>query len=349
MTNKLIILLISSISLLISTSVLAELPKWQHYLLPIKSELRGSGATNKTLWVVGDKNAVFISKDNGTSWRDISPTMKITASDDKTLEYNFRDIEVFNDTTAIVMSVGSGAESTLQITRNQGKTWQILRTNKEAKGFYDSIGFWDEQNGVMVGDPINGHFVIELTKDQGKTWSRIPIDKLPTITEKEAAFAASGNTLIVGKMGEIWLATGGLSASVYHSTDFGQTWTKSSVALENTTETSGGYALGLNSQQEVFVLGGNYLKRDGHYNNMATLINNEWQVVESGGNGLRTAMSCVHNICISTGKRSSDISLDNGKSWQVFSNQGFYTLTSNDKNVLAAGSAGKVAVLVVKD
>jgi len=347
MTNKLIISLISSISLLIATSVLAELPKWQHYQLPIKSELRGSGATEKTLWVVGDKNAVFISKDNGTSWRDISPKMRIASSDGKTLEYNFRDIEVFNDTTAIVMSVGSGAESTLQITRNQGETWHILRTNKEAKGFYDSIGFWDQQNGVMVGDPIDGHFVIELTKDQGKTWNRISIDKLPPITEKEAAFAASGNTLIVGKMGEIWLATGGLSASVYHSTDFGQTWTKSSVALENSTETSGGYALALNSDQQVFTLGGNYLKRDGNYNNAATLVNNQWQIVNNGGHGLRTALSCVKSTCVSTGKLSSDISLDNGKSWQVFSNQGFYTLTSNNKSILAAGSAGKVAVLKI--
>ncbi|MCJ8321619.1 MAG: oxidoreductase [Colwellia sp.] len=349
MTNKLTILLISSLSLLIPSSALAELPKWQHYQLPIKSELRGSDATDKTLWVVGDKNAVFISKDHGTSWQDISPKMKIKANDGKTLAYNFRDIEVFNETTAMVMSVGSGAESTLQITRDQGKTWQVLRTNKEAKGFYDSIGFWDENNGVMIGDPINGHFVIELTKDQGKTWQRISIDKLPVITEKEAAFAASGNTLIVGDMGEIWLATGGLSASVYHSTDFGQTWTKSSVSLENTTETSGGYALGLNSQQQVFALGGNYLKRDGHYNNVVTRVNNHWQVVENGGHGLRTAMSCVKSTCISTGKLSSDISTDHGKSWQVFSNHGFYTLASNNKSILAAGSAGKVAVLMISD
>ncbi len=315
---------------------------WQHGQLPIKTELRGSAATDKTLWVVGNKNAVFLSLDKGKVWQDVSPNNQTDT------EYNFRDIEVLNESTAIIMSVGSGDESRLQITRDQGKSWQILRINKEPKGFYDSIAFWDEQNGVLLGDPIDGHFVIEITKDQGKHWQRVSIDKLSAMTKKEAAFAASGNTLIVGKMGEIWFATGGLSASVYHSVDFGQSWTKSTVALDSTTETSGAYALGLNSQQQVFVLGGNYLKRDSHYNNLATWNNKKWQVVDNGGYGLRTAMSCVANTCISTGKLSSDISIDNGKSWQVFSNKGFYTLASNDTIILAAGSEGKVAVLMIK-
>lgn len=345
MTTKLFIIFLS---LLISTSSLAEQAKWQHYQLPIESELRGSAATDKTLWAVGDKSAVFLSTDNGASWQDISPKNKIKLSDGKTLDYNFRDVEVLNDETAIVMSVGSGVESTLQITHDQGKTWQLLRTNKEAKGFYDSIDFWDEQNGVLIGDPINGHFVIELTKDQGSTWQRIPVDKLPAITEKEAAFAASGNTLIVGKMGEIWLATGGLSASVYHSSDFGQSWTKSAVAIESMTETSGSYALGVNSQHQVFVLGGNYLQRDGHYNNLATFKENKWQTVDNGGHGLRTAMACVKNTCVTTGKLTSDISTDHGNTWQRFAQQGFYTLVSNSKIILAAGSEGKIATLAIK-
>jgi len=315
---------------------------WQHAQLPIKTELRGSAATDNSLWVVGNKNAVFLSLDKNKSWQNISP------KNETQIEYNFRDIEVLNESTAIIMSVGSGEESTLQITHDKGKSWQVLRINKEPKGFYDSIAFWDENNGVLIGDPVDGHFVIETTKDQGKSWQRVPVDKLPAMTEKEAAFAASGNTLIVGKMGEIWFATGGLSASVYYSKNFGQSWTKTTIAIENTTETSGGYALGLNNQQQVFVLGGNYLKRDGHYNNSATLVNGQWQLVNNGGHGLRTAMRCIKSICINTGKLSSDISVDNGKSWQVFAESGFYTLSSNNDSILAAGSDGKVAVLTVK-
>jgi photosystem II stability/assembly factor-like uncharacterized protein len=339
----LILFIISLSNASVAKAIIGEKLTWQHNQLPIQTELRGSAVTVKHLWVVGNKNTVFISKNKGTTWQDVSPKNNtITA-------YNFRDIEVLNDSTAIIMSVGSGEESTLQITKNQGASWEILRINKEPEGFYDSIAFWDEQNGVLIGDPIDGHFVIEITRDQGHSWQRISINKLPIITVKEAAFAASGNTLVVGEIGEIWFTTGGLSASVYHSTDFGETWKKSPIALENTTETSGGYALGLNTNKQIFVLGGNYLKRDGHYNNMATLKNNQWHVVDNGGHGLRTAMSCVKNICISTGKLSSDISTDNGKSWRPFYAPGFYTLSSHNNTILAAGSDGKVAVLMIGD
>ena len=72
-----------------------------------------------------------------------------------------------------------------------------------------------------------------------------------------------------------------------------------------------------------------------------------WQVVNNGKYGLRTALSCAKHICVSTGKLSSDISMDNGKTWQVFANEGFYTLASDNTHILAAGSEGKVAVLTI--
>ena len=40
---------------------------------------------------------------------------------------------------------------------------------------------------------------------------------------------------------------------------------------------------------------------------------------------------------------------DNGKTWQVFANEGFYTLASDNAHILAAGSEGKVAVLTISN
>ena len=343
MKKLFLILLLNLISTLVVDANETKPLAWQKSQLPIKTELRASAVGQNTLWVAGDKSAVFISFDNGKNWQDISPKY------DNNIDYNFRDIEVINNTTAIVMSVGSAEESTLQITHNQGKTWQILRTNKNSLGFYDSIDFWDENSGILLGDPVDGHFVVEVTKDQGQSWQRVPINKLPAITNKEAAFAASGNTLITGAMGEAWFTTGGLSASIYYSPDFGQSWSKTNIPLESSTETSGGYALGINTQQQVFALGGNYLNREGHYNNLTTFKNSRWQAVNNGKHGLRTALSCAKHICVSTGKLSSDISMDNGKTWQVFANEGFYTLASDNAHILAAGSEGKVAVLTISN
>jgi hypothetical protein len=77
--------------------------------------------------------------------------------------------------------------------------------------------------------------------------------------------------------------------------------------------------------------------------------------VDNGQHGLRTAMSCQQSTCIATGKTSSDISFDNGKTWRILSNtkqqpneQGFYTLSADNGVFLAAGENGKVAVLKAK-
>jgi hypothetical protein len=73
--------------------------------------------------------------------------------------------------------------------------------------------------------------------------------------------------------------------------------------------------------------------------------------VIAGQHGSRSAMSCQGDICITTGKTSSDISFNAGKTWHVLANpkgkkgdKGFYTLASSKMMFLAAGSEGKVGV-----
>jgi len=324
-----------------------DMPQWQHNQISNKASLRGSAIKQNSLWVTGSKNSVFVSTDQGKTWQDKS--VKATVITD------FRDIEVFDQNTAIVMGVGSGAQSMLYKTKDGGDSWKLLYQNTDPQGFFDSIAFWDNQSGLLVGDPVDGFYVMKKTNDGGKTWRRIGKDKLPQIEDKEAAFAASGNTLIVGKGGKAWLTTGGNAASVYHSNDFGESWQRQSVPLFTKADTAGGYGLGLNAMQQLFVVGGDYQQRPKAYNNMATYINGQWQAVDAGQHGLRTALTCQGNICIATGKTSSDISNDGGKSWQVFPNEkaaiddkGFYTLASENMVFLAAGAEGKVGVLSLK-
>jgi len=330
-------------SSVISTTALAELPSWQHTVLPSAPSLRGSAIIDDSLWVSGSNNAVFVSQDAGKTWADKSV--------DIPLKTGFRDIELFDNKTAIVMGVGSGEQSVLYKTVNGGDSWQLLYQNQDKEGFFDSIAFWDRNNGLLMGDPVDGFYMIKKTTDGGKTWRRININKIPKFIEKEAAFAASGNTLIVGEHGKAWLTTGGFSASVYSSDDFGETWQRQSVPLYSETQTAGGYGVALNHQQQVFVVGGDYEQRPASYPNIATKINGEWRSVSAGQHGLRTAMSCQDNICIATGKTSNDISFNSGNSWQVLANpsgkkddKGFYTLASDNKMFLAAGSDGKVGI-----
>lgn len=321
-------------------SFAGDLVKWQTTELPGKNSLRGSAINGKSLWVTGSENSVFRSTDLGKTWQDVSVKAKVVT--------DFRDIEVFDENTAIVMGVGSGELSMLYKTVDAGKSWQLLLSNKDKTGFFDSMDFWDNNTGLLLGDPVDGYYVLNKTTDGGKTFKRIQMSRLPTMQDKESAFAASGNTLIVAGRGKAWITTGGFAASVYNSVDYGETWWRQAVPLHQKTQTSGGYALALNAKQQLFVLGGDYLHRSDQYTNIAMKVGQKWVVPKNSNNGLRTAMSCIGKICINTGMQYSDISYDDGVSWQTFAESGYYTLTADDEIFLGAGHDGRIGVAGAK-
>jgi len=330
------------------SSVTVDLPRWNNIKLGEKLSFRGSAVLEDSLWVTGSNNSIFVSQDAGSTWVNKSIPLSVTEGE----SLDIRDIALFTHDTAIVMSVGSGKKSALYKTLDGGNNWHKLYENRDEQGFYNSIAFWDENNGLIFGDPVDGYFVIQATKDAGKTWSRISKDQLPKIQLNEAAFAASGNTLITGNNGKAWFTTGGFSASVYQSLDYGNTWKRTPAPLYNNKSTAGGYALALNHKEQLFVVGGDYQNRSGDYQNIARLIDGEWKTVEPAQLGLRTAMTCQGNICVTTGKKYCDISFNAGSIWAKLcnngmnlSNCGFYTLASDNMMFLAAGHDGQVGVL----
>ncbi|WP_199775615.1 WD40/YVTN/BNR-like repeat-containing protein [Microbulbifer pacificus] len=320
-------------------------PKWRSSQLERKVSLRGSAVAEASLWVTGTENAVFKSLDGGGSWQDVSVVGQPPT--------DFRDIEVFDDRTAMVMGVGSGSESRLYLTQDGGAHWKLLYENPDATGFFDAIAFWNRNDGMLLGDPVEGYYVVMLTRDGGRSWSRVAQDHLPPMKPKEAAFAASGNTLIAGAGagadGEAWFTTGGFAASVYSTADFGQSWTRMPVPLYAETATAGGYALAQNHKGQVFVLGGDFQNRPGEYPNLAALGDQGWYAVSAGQRGLRTAMSCVDELCVITGKTGSDVSFDHGANWQPLPGEGYYTLAAGRGVILAAGHDGRVATLTMAD
>ncbi len=359
MFNKAILLILLIATTFPSTSFSAdtsrqkevdELPNWAYSTIPNKASLRGTAIKQNSYWVTGSDNSIFVSQDVGNTWQDKSIASKI--------KRDFRDIELFDNKTAIIMSAGTGELSTLYKTFDGGSSWQLLYQNTDKLGFFNSIAFWNEKQGLLMGDPVDGYYVIKKTTDGGKTFRRVMRSNIPKILKEESAFAASGNSIIVGDNGKAWIATGGFSASVYVSNDYGETWQRNSVPLYQETKTSGGYGVALNHLEQPFVIGGDYLQRQRQYSNMARLADGQWLSIKTGNIGLRTAMSCQKWICLTTGKTATDISFDAGTTWQALVNkkqstmtlthQGFYSLASDDDVFLTAGAEGKIGVLSFK-
>ena len=151
-----------------------------------KASFRGLSVVNdQTLWVSGTGGTVGRSIDGGTSWKWI--TVKGFEKTD------FRDIEAFDDKTAIIMGIASPAY--ILKTTDAGDNWKIVYENKDSSMFLDAMEFWNEQSGIVIGDPIQHRFFIARTFDGGDHWQMIPENYRPLADSGEACFASSGTNI----------------------------------------------------------------------------------------------------------------------------------------------------------
>ena len=80
---------------------------------------------------------------------------------------DFRDVEGFDKKTAVIMAVDTPAD--ILKTTDGGKTWKLVYENKTAGMFLDAMEFWNDNIGIVVGDPINGRFFKARSFDGGDT------------------------------------------------------------------------------------------------------------------------------------------------------------------------------------
>ena len=128
-------------------------------------------------WASGTNGTVLRTEDGGYLWQPcaVAPGAE---------HLDFRGIQALDENTAIVMSSGKGDLSRLYKTTDGCKTWKLVLANPDKDGFWDAIRFdfrkplhfsadWrDHIYGVLVGDPVDGDFVIYETNNSGNTWRR---------------------------------------------------------------------------------------------------------------------------------------------------------------------------------
>jgi photosystem II stability/assembly factor-like uncharacterized protein len=118
----------------------------------------------------------------------------------------------------------TGATQGIYKTTNSGTTWAKQGTAFGASSFADILHFFNENDGLAMGDPIGGYFEIYTTNNGGTSWIRVPSINIPAPVSGE--YGITGNYDAVGD--NIWFGTN--KGRVYHSVDKGYHWT---VALTN--------------------------------------------------------------------------------------------------------------------
>ena len=201
---------------------------------------------------------------------------------------NFRALH-YNRTEIFALSISSPALLY--------KDGELVYRENHPKAFYDSIDFWNDKEGIAIGDPTEDCMSIIITRDGGETWKKMLCNDLPKAKEGEAAFAASDtNIAIVGD--NTWIATGGKASRILYSPDKGNTWEVYDTPIIQGKETTGMYSIDFYDELNGFAIGGDYTKpEDNQANKMRTTDGGKtWKLVAQNHDpGYRSCVQYIPN------------------------------------------------------
>ena len=330
--------IISLILFIISSNNILHAQKIKLLAENNKTSLRGLSAVNeKTIWVSGSNGTVGRSLDSGNTWKWM--TIKGFEKTD------FRDIEAFDETSAVIMGIGEPAY--ILRTADAGSTWKVVYENKTKGMFLDAMEFWNLMSGIVVGDPVDGKIFIARSFDGGMHWRELPANNYPKADSGEAMFASSGTNVRKLNQQEAVFVTGGTRSRLFIRDK------KIDLPIIQGRESTGANSVAVKNRKIMIVVGGDFNAKDSTEKNCA--------ITTDGGitfNAPATApygyRSCVEYIekrkWICCGLNGVDISNDDGNHWNLISSEGFHVCrkAKEDKSVFFAGSGGRIGKLITK-
>ena len=241
--------------MLVASALFAQSPVSQKS--DTNENLRGvSSLPNGIAWASGTHGTYLRTTDGGATWQ----AAQVPGAE----ALDFRDVKAFNSDFAYMLAAGPGEQSRIYKTVDAGKTWELQFTNKDPKGFFDCMAFWDRDHGIAVGDPVadsSGKLRFELisTEDGGKNWKPISSDALPTAIEGEGAFAASGTCITIQGKSKVWFVTGGKVARVFRSANNGKFWTVADTPIIHGPASAGIFSVAFRDAKHGVIVGGDYM------------------------------------------------------------------------------------------
>ncbi len=300
-----------------------------------KISMRGlSVVDDETIWVSGTGGTVGLSVDSGNTWKWIS-----VKGYDKT---DFRDIEAFDTKTAIIMGIDTPA--VILKTTDAGETWKLVFKDKTPGMFLDAMEFWNEQSGIVIGDPINGKMFIARTFDAGNSWQSLPEAYMPAVDSGEACFASSGTNIRKLNKAEAVFITGGKRSRVFIRDQ------KIEMPIIQGKESTGANSIAVKNKKTFIVVGGDFNTKDSSYKNcfITKDAGKTWIIPEIPPHGYRSCIEFIEKkTWVSCGLNGVDYSKDDGKTFTWISKDGYHVCrkAKKGKSVFFAGGGGRIGKL----
>jgi photosystem II stability/assembly factor-like uncharacterized protein len=158
-----------------------------------------------TIWASGSSGTIALSINGGEhfEWIQVAGYEK----------RDFRAIHAWNNKEAIIAAVA--APAVILKTKDGGMTWNKVYENADTSMFLDAINFKDENNGSVVGDPINNIIFLINTSDKGEHWQQAAPSYFKSELKQGEAFFASSNSNLLSTAHEQFLISGGIVSRLW--------------------------------------------------------------------------------------------------------------------------------------
>jgi photosystem II stability/assembly factor-like uncharacterized protein len=344
--NLLISLLWLLVPLIAGAQTSAHSGPWELEDSGSTAGLRGIHAVGGGVaWASGTGGTVLRSEDTGYLWQQCATPPGADKLD-------FRGIWAWDAQNVLVLSSGPGDQSRLYRTTDGCSSWKLLLTNPDASGFWDGILFVDPQHGIIYGDPVpdagrtHSVFPMRMTLDGGTTWMLDP--KSPQPIPGESLFAASNSAMAAYERGWFWLGTS--KGRVLRGSAMSD-WQSAQTPLASGNDSSGVFSLAFRDQKHGIAVGGDYRKAEEAGGTAAFTSDGgeHWSAPRKPPHGYRSAVAwdARDKAWITVGSNGSDISYDDGDTWQWL-DSGNWNALSMPWAVGPNGQIGKLGTLPAK-
>ena len=314
---------------------------WTVHSTATDSNLRGvavvvrHGATS--VWATGSNGAILRSNDAGQSWTPLH----IPGAE----RLDFRGVQTFDGANVYVMSSGEGQQSRIFKSTDGGSTWEMQYTDQRKSFFLDALVCSDEAHCFALSDPVDAKFLLLATTD-GKHWKELPREHMPAALPQEGAFAASNSCLLLYGKSELYFATGGAAARVFHSADLGQTWSVSETPVLSGKASQGIFSI-VRAGDTVVVLGGDYGAPDRREKTAAFSPDEgkTWHLAPELPSGYRSGVDTFDAGFVAVGPNGSETSRD-GSHWVHIASPNLNAVTFISGKGWAVGPHGLAAQFV---
>jgi photosystem II stability/assembly factor-like uncharacterized protein len=289
------------------------------------------------VWATGSKGTVLQSTDGGQTWTP--------AHIEGAEALDFRGVQTFDGKTVYVMTSGEGEKSRIYKTANGGSTWDVVVTDKRKAFFLDALVCADEKRCFALSDPVGGKFLLIATID-GMHWSALPQEHMPAALPGEGAFAASNSSLLLYGKSDVYFATGGTTARLFHSKDSGQTWIATRTPIVSGEASQGIFSV-VRAGDALIVVGGDYAEPKRKEKSAAYSLDEgqTWHLAEVMPGGFRSSVDTYDAGFVAVGPTGAETSRD-GIRWTHIDAPDLNAITFISGKGWAVGAKGMVAQFV---